>query len=96
MLGPALPLQKVRFRAQDCRNRVDSWTFALQWSDKFVFFGGFGGGPGSQRGSWGDIEGSADAYRSYLPTAGKYVSPGSFVPQARPFYGSIALADGQR
>ena len=26
MLGPALPLQKRRFGAQDCRNRVDSWT----------------------------------------------------------------------
>ena len=28
-LGPALPLQKGRFRAQDCRNRVDSWTLGL-------------------------------------------------------------------
>ena len=29
MLGPALPLQKRRFGAQDRRNRVDFWTLGL-------------------------------------------------------------------
>ena len=90
MLGPALPLQKGRFRAQDCRNRVDSWTLGLQWSER-ALFGGLGGDPGSQRGSWGDIGGSTDACGSYLPTAGKYGSPGSFVPQARPLNERAAI-----
>jgi len=31
MLGPALPLQKRRFGAPDCRNRVDSWTLVRTW-----------------------------------------------------------------
>ena len=66
-----------------------------QWSER-ALFGGLGGDPGSQRGSWGDIGGSADAYGAYLPTAGKYGSPGSFVPQARPLYGRAPFAGGQR
>ena len=53
------------------------------------FFAGQGGDPGSQRGSWGDIGGSADAYGAHLPTAGEYGSPGSFVSQARPLPGRV-------
>ena len=63
---------------------------ALQWSDRF-FFGGFGGDPGSHRGFWGAIGGSTDAYGAYLPTAGEYGSPGSFVPQARPLKGRVPI-----
>jgi len=53
------------------------------------FFAGQGGDPGSQRGSWGDIGGSADAYGAHLPTAGEYGSPGSFASQARPLPGRV-------
>jgi len=36
MLGPALPLQKGRFGAQDCRNGVDSWTVLGSWFQKLL------------------------------------------------------------
>jgi hypothetical protein len=70
------------------------WTFDSE-TDKETkgegFFAGQGGDPGSQRGSWGDIGGSADAYGAHLPTAGEYGSPGSFVSQARPLYGRAPI-----
>ena len=52
-------------------------------------FGGWAGDPGSHRGSWGVLGGSADAHGAYLSTAGEYGSPGSFVPQARPLPGRV-------
>ena len=78
MLGPALPLQKGRFRAQDCRNRVDSWTLGDSWpcnglkglflvgsEATLALTGGSGGVSGDRRTRMGHI----------------YPLPGSMAPQ---------------